>query len=60
MYCGSCGRDCIVPETHEGVPGLGCTINKKTEEVKVIRCVECANRIGTDVKTIHICIRKDS
>lgn len=58
MYCSCCGNDCVIPEGMEA-DALGCITNKATNEIKVIRCVECINRYGMgDPNQIYVCIRK--
>ena len=57
MYCGSCGADCIIPDGYECTKGLGCIAKEGTNDFKVIRCVECTNKFGTDTETIHVCVK---
>lgn len=58
MYCGTCGDPCLIPDGFKGIPGLGC-VQKKDDDnfIKVIRCIECVNKYGIDLRQIHACIK---
>ena len=58
MYCGCCGKGVVIPDGFRGIPGVGCVQKLDDEDfVRVIRCVECANKLGVDLKFIYICIK---
>jgi hypothetical protein len=56
MYCGCCGAQCVIPTGYES-DDTGVIHNIERTMYKVIRCVECANEIGFDVKVFFICVR---